>query len=157
RISGGKVGECQTIFQFGSAQEEVNETGVESISGPDIVHRLNLRRTETPLFVAGATYRRSRASLHHHHLGQASQKIESMREILCMRDFLGLAIVGQKDIHILQNLVQVLLPAVFRIIVGIERRRQTRFFGLTKQVYDSRAERAVQVERGKMQMASSPQ
>ena len=65
----------------------------------------------------------------------------------------SLAHVGQKDIHVSKGFLQTALPAVIRIVIGIERNRQAGRLQLLKQFDNPRLQPSLQVERRKMKVS----
>ena len=110
----------QAVFHIGALQESVKEAGAEAVTCSNRIDHLDGRRGETPLSVSCLTKSRLRAALHDYHLGQPRQDLRRLRQIIRPYQLLGLALVGEEEIHILQNLQHIFVPLVVGIVIGIE-------------------------------------
>src|SRR5580692_8138909 len=122
----------------------MNEAGVEGVTSADIVHKRDRGGRQAPLLFAGSANRRTGAALYHYDLGQAGEQIQSLRKILRAGDLFCLAIIGQENVNVLQYFEEVLLPAVFGIIIGVEGSGEASVLGLSKQGQNARPQSPVQ-------------
>src|SRR3954469_3711137 len=74
-----------------------------------------------------------RAAFDHDDRNEPRQGVERGLNIVSAGELAGLALIGQKNIHMLEYGLDVISPKIFRVVIGVERGGEAGLFHLKEQ------------------------
>src|SRR5260221_3461797 len=152
RERSGSIAKSQAVFDAGAANILMYEARIKTVARTDGIKDFNVWWSRRKFFIASPRDRAAWAALHHHDRHVVGERAQRVCRFAFSRKAIGLAFIEQQQINIFQERVNVARPAILRIIVGVERRRQTMLLGLPKKLRQSRLHAFLQKIRRQMHM-----
>src|SRR5215471_5068353 len=149
----GEACEPEALFDSGATNKVMEESGIKAIPGADRVHRLHQKRGGMELLLPAARKRTGLTALHDQQRNLPGQNLHGLFDVVRMCDLRCLSLIREQDVHETQHSLEIVGPNVVRVIVGVERSRQSGLFRRTKQLRDLWTQSTVQVVRREVQMS----
>lgn len=137
------ISASETPLQIRTLQVFVEESGVEAVARADGVDGCDRSSRAGDAFRSSLSESASLTQLHDDYGHQLRKLADGGFQIIRSRRFARLALIGQKNIHITEERVQIQFPSIVGIIVGVERNRKSACFQCLKQLARARPQSAL--------------